>query len=259
MPQGEGVCRGMGNVIVFVRQLLPWRERGWVGISPKGGGGPGGCDGWGPTGVPPPPTPGDTFWDHFGVVFGTFGSFWAFLRSVFLGSFWGRFDVFWVLWWFLALLGLNKGEVHFLAKNRRKKPEKFEKKSRFFFPFNFFDSQFDPQSIHRNGCNISAVWIKDKTKLFASFFFEVTHSSCIVALKRNILLALTSSDSSDVTMETRSHLAFAWNGFCYIGSSRQRQKLLQKQPNWSNTQMQRWKVKGRWVPKKNPLSHTQQM
>ena len=30
---------------------------------------------------------GDTFWDHFGVVFGTFGSFWAFLRSVFLGSF----------------------------------------------------------------------------------------------------------------------------------------------------------------------------
>ena len=23
MPQGEGVCRGMGNVIVFVRQLLP--------------------------------------------------------------------------------------------------------------------------------------------------------------------------------------------------------------------------------------------
>ena len=23
MPQGEGVCRGMGKVIVFVRQLLP--------------------------------------------------------------------------------------------------------------------------------------------------------------------------------------------------------------------------------------------
>ena len=63
-------------------------------IPEKGGGVLVGVVGGGPPGYhhhPPQAIIGDTFWDHFGVVFGTFGSFWAFLRSVFFCG--GRFGV----------------------------------------------------------------------------------------------------------------------------------------------------------------------
>ena len=69
---------GDGERYCFCK-TTPALKGAWVGGDiPERGGGPGGCGGWGPTGVPPPPTPGDN-WGHL------------------LGPFWGRFWHFWVI------------------------------------------------------------------------------------------------------------------------------------------------------------------